>query len=135
MNIEKVVKKLSKQCRTVYKLRETLNICHLLAYIRAYMSPIVQYGILLYGLGRKTTQQILVVQKMLIRIRFRLPYRSSVLGIFKDCKILNVFDLHLNELLKYSLSQICNNFEILDKGSYQKDARNGEKHLELCCKQ
>ena len=36
--------------------------------------------------------------------------------------------------MKYSLIQKRNNFEILDIGSQQKDTRNREKHLELCCK-
>ena len=59
--IGKIVEKLSKQCGIVYKLRETLKTSHLLAYIRAYVSPIVQDGVLLYGLLRKTMlQQILV---------------------------------------------------------------------------
>ena len=86
IHIGKVIVKFSKQCGIAYKLRETLNTSHLLAYIRAYVSPIVQYGVLLYGLGRKTIlQQIFVLQKKLIRIAFRLPYRSSVLGKIKDC--------------------------------------------------
>ena len=44
--IGKVIKKFSKQCGFVHKLRETLNTPHLLAYIRAYVSSIVQYGVL-----------------------------------------------------------------------------------------
>ena len=76
IHIGKAVEKLSKQCGIVYKLRETLNTSHLLAYIRACVSPIVQYGVLLYGLERKTMlHQILVFQKKLVRIAFRLPYR------------------------------------------------------------
>ena len=74
IHIGRVVEKLSKQCGIVYKLRETLNTSHLLAYIRAYVSPTVQYGVLLYGFGRKTMlQQILVIQKKLVRMAFRLP--------------------------------------------------------------
>ena len=83
IHIGRVIEKFSKECGIVYKLRETLNTSHLLAYIRAYVYPTVQYGVLLYGLERKTMlQQILVVQKKLVRIAFRLPYRSSVLGKF-----------------------------------------------------
>ena len=74
-------------------------------------------------------QQIMVVRKKLARIAFRLPYRSSVLGKFKHCKICTVFELHLYELLNYSLSQIPNNFEILDLRSQQKDTRNREKNI------
>ena len=129
-HIGKVVEKLPKQCGNVYKLRETLNTAHLLAYIWAYVSPIVQYDVLLYGLGRKTMlQQILVLQKKLVSIAFRLPYRSTVLGKIKDCKICTAFELHLYELLKYSLSQTRNNFEILDIRSQQKDTRNREKNI------
>ena len=128
IHIGKVVEKLSKQCGIVYKLRETLNTSHLLAYIRAYVSPVVQYGVVLYGFGRKTMlQQISVFQKKLVRIAFRLPNRSSVLGKFKVCKICTVFELHIYELLKNSLSQIRINFEILDIGSQQKDTGKREK--------
>ena len=134
LHIGRVVEKLSKKGRIVYEHRETLNTSHLFAYIRAYVSPIVQYSLLLYGLGRKTMlQQILVIQKKLVCIAFRLPYRCSVLRKFKDCKTCTVSELHLYELLKFSVSQIRNDFEILDRGSQQKDT--GEKHLELCCKQ
>ena len=107
-----------------------MNTSHLLAYIRAYVSPIVQYGVLLYGFGRKTMlQQILVFQKKLVRIAFRLPYRSSILRKFKDRKICAVFELHIYELPKYSLSHIRNIFEILDKGSQQKYTGNREKNI------
>ena len=125
----KVVEKLSKQCGLVYKLRETLNTSHLLAYIRSYVSPIVQYGELLYGLGRKTMlQQVLVVQKKLVRIAFRLPYKSSVLEKFKDCKVCTVIEINLYELLQFSLSPIHNSFEILDVGSQQKNKKQ-EKNI------
>ena len=63
----------------------------------------------------------------MVRLAFRLPYKSSVVGKFEDCKISTVFELHIYELLKYSLSQIRNNFQILDIGSQQKDTRNREK--------
>ena len=42
IHIGKVIEKLSKQCGIAFKLRETLNTSHLLAHIRAYVSPIVQ---------------------------------------------------------------------------------------------
>ena len=136
IHIGKVVEKFSKQCGIVYKLRETLNTSHLLAYIRAYVSPIVQYGLILNGLGRKTMlQQILVFQKKLVCIAFRMPYRSFVLGKYKNCKICTVFELHIYELLKYSVYQIRNNFDILDIGFSRKIQETGKKHLELCCKQ
>ena len=53
IQIGKVIEKLLKQCGIVYKLRETLNTPHLFSYIRACVSPIVQYGVLSYGLRKK----------------------------------------------------------------------------------
>ena len=127
-------KNLSRNRRNIGSWEDTHNFQSFperrLSYIRAYVSPIVQYGVLLYGLRRKTMlQQILVVQKKLVRIALRLPYRSSVLGKVKDCKICTVFVLHSYELLKYSLSQIRNNFEILGIGSQQRDTRDREKNM------
>ena len=57
IHIGKVVEMLSKQCGIVYKLREPLKTSYILAYIRAYVSPVVQYGLLLFGLARKTMLQ------------------------------------------------------------------------------
>ena len=128
IHFRKVVEKLSKKCGIGYQMRETLNITHLLAHIRSYVSAVVQYGVLLNSLGGKTmSQQNLVVQKKLVRIAFRLPYKSSVLGRFEECEICTVFEIHLYELPKTSLSQIRNTFEIPDVGSQQKDTRNREK--------
>ena len=52
-----------------------------------------------------------------------------VLGKVKDCKICTVFELHLYEHLKCSLTQIRNKFEILDIGSQQKGTKNREKNI------
>ena len=133
LHFRKFVDKLSKQCGIIYKLRETLNTSHLLAYITAYVSPIVQYGVFLYGLWRKTIlQQILVLQKKLVHIAFRLPHRSSVIGNFEDCKICTVFESHLYELLEKSSSFVRSNFEMLHSGPKQKDTRNRENNTENC---
>ena len=128
IHIGRVLERLSKQCGVVYKFNKTLNTSHVLAYIKVYVSPIVQYGVLLYDLERKTmVHQILVVPKKLVRRALRLPYRSSVLRKFKDCKICTVFEIQLYEPPKYSLFQIRNNAEILDLGSQQKITKNREK--------
>ena len=88
----KIIQKLSKQCGIVHKFRETLNTLQLNAYMKAFVSPVVQYGLLLYRLGKKAMlQQSLVVQKELVRITLRLRYRSSVLGKSKDCQVYTLF--------------------------------------------
>ena len=56
-HIEKIVSKLATHC-------DTINKGQLVQYIRCYVSPIVHYGVLLYGLGAKTKlQKILLIQK------------------------------------------------------------------------
>ena len=58
-------------------------------------------------------------EKKLVRIALWLPYRSTDLWKFEESKTCPVFELQLNELLKFSLSQKRNYFKILDIGSQQ----------------
>ena len=123
--IEKIVSKLAKHCSTLYKLRETLNKGQLVQYIRSYVSPIVHYGVLLYGLGAKAkVQRILITQKKLIRIGLRLLPWTSVLGKVNELKIGTVFEYHLYELFKFSLAQIRKGFQNLTIGIQQRQTRN-----------
>ena len=55
--ISKITAKLARQSGILYKLRETLNKRQIVQYIRSYISPIIQYGVLLYGLSPKTRLQ------------------------------------------------------------------------------
>ena len=124
-HIEKIVSKLAQHCGTLHKLRETLNKGQLVQYIRSYVSPIVHYGVLLYGLGAKTKlQKILLVQKKLIRIALRLPPWASVLGKFNELKIGTVVEYHIYELFKFALAQIRNGFQNLTIGIQQRHTRN-----------
>ena len=101
IHIEMLILKLSRHCGILYKLRETLTKSQLVQCIRSYISPVVQYGVLLYGLGLKTSlQKVLLMQKKLIRVALRLPSKASVLGKFKELKIGTVYELHVYELLK-----------------------------------
>ena len=124
-HIEKIVSKLAQHCGTLYKLRETLSKGQLKPYIRSYVIPRVQYGVLLYGLGAKTKlQKILLIQRKLIRIALRLPPWASVLGKFNELKFGIVFEYHTYELFKFSLAQIRNGFQNLTIGSQQRQTRN-----------
>ena len=64
VHISKITRKLARQSGILHKLRETLNKRQLVQYIRSYISPIIQYGDLLYGLSPKTRlQKIMLLQK------------------------------------------------------------------------
>ena len=64
VHISKISGKLARQSGILYKLRETLNKRQLVQYIRSYKAPIIQYGVLLYGLSPKTRlQKIMFLQK------------------------------------------------------------------------
>ena len=58
MNFEEhmnhVTAKMAQHCGILYKLRTTLNTKQLVQYIGTFISPRIQYGALLYGLGPKT---------------------------------------------------------------------------------
>ena len=63
-HISKITGKLARQSGILYKLRETLNKRQLVQYIRSYKPPIIQYGVLLYGLSTKTRlQNLMLLQK------------------------------------------------------------------------
>ena len=58
MNFDKHVNhltaKIAQHSGILYKLMATLNEKQLIQYIRSFISPLVQYDVLLYGLGPKT---------------------------------------------------------------------------------
>ena len=120
-----VTAKLAKHSGILFKLRAPLNEKQLMQYIRSFISPLAQYGVLLYGLGPKTKlQKIFVFQKKLMRIALRLPTRTSVSEKFKDLKIGTVFEYHVYEILKFPLKQIRNGFETLCIGTQNRQTRN-----------
>ena len=126
-HIERNVSKLAELCGKLYKLRETINKGQLVQYIRSYVSPIVHYGVLLYGLGAKTElQKILTTQKKTISnclTTSTLGQRSRRIQ-FKELKIGTVFQYHFYELFKFSLAQIRNGFQNLTVGIQQRQTRN-----------
>ena len=114
VHITNVIQKLARHSGILYKLREILNKRQLIEYIRSYVSPVVQYGTLLYGLGPKSRlQKLLLFQKKLIRIVLRLPPWDSVIE-FREFRVGTVFEHHLYEVFKFSLNHIRNGFKILN---------------------
>ena len=64
VHISKITGKLARHSGILYNFRETLNKRQLVQYVRSYISPIIQYWVLLYGLSPKTRlQEIMLLQK------------------------------------------------------------------------
>ena len=119
--------KLAQHSGILYKLRAMLNEKQC---IRSFISPLVQYGVLLYGLGPKIKlDKIFVFQKKLIRIVLRLPTTTSVTENFIDRKIGTVFEYHVYEILKFSLNQIRNGFKTLSIGTQNRQTRNRSPNI------
>ena len=95
-------------------IRTSFNSQILVQHIRSYVSPIVHYGVVLYGLGAETK-----LQKIL-----RLPPWASVLGKLNELKIGTVFEYHIYEQFKFSLAQIRIGFQNLTIGIQQRQTRN-----------
>ena len=107
------------------QLSATLIEKQLIQYTQSFISPLVQYGVLLCGLGSKTKlHKIFVFQKKLIWIVLRLPTRTSVTEKFKDLKVWTVFEYHVYEILKFLLNQIRNGFKTLSIGTQNRQTRN-----------
>ena len=129
-HINHVIAKLAQQSGILYKLKATLNEKQLVQYIRSFISPLVQYGVRLYGLGPKTKMlKIFLSQKKLMRIALRLPTRTSVTEKFNELKIRTVFEYHVYEIFKFSLNQIRNGFKSLCIGTQNRQTRNGSLNI------
>ena len=122
LNIDKhnyhVTGKLAQHSGILYKLGATLNEKQLILYIRSLISPLVQYGVLLYRLGPKPkSHKLFVFQKQVIRIVLRLPTRTSVTEKFKDLKTGTVFEYPVYKNLKFSPNQVRNGLKTVSIGT------------------
>ena len=101
VHIEYVRKRICQLTGLLYRLRSQLRIPHLLLFYAAYIQPIIQYGILVYGCTSKSSLDVIYrAQKRIIRVIFRLHRYNSVTGYFEKHKILTVFQLHSYEIFK-----------------------------------
>ena len=115
VHITKVKKAISKHSGILSKIRHWVPKHILIKYYNYYIKPKIQYGILIYGCATKNAlDDILVVQKKIMRtINFR-PRQFTTHDLFFDNKVLTVHELHIYELLKFMLrshrNEICSEF-------------------------
>ena len=78
----------------------------LIQYYESEVRPIVQYGVLVYGCSNyPLLQPIYLLQKNLKFIYFK-NRTDSCEDIFRKQSILTVYDLHMHELITFSLKAI-----------------------------
>ena len=117
-HISHVVKKLSKQCGIISKLRHYVSRSKLLNYCNTNVNLIIQYGILVYGCGSYSSLfPIFRLKKKILKITHFAKKRDGCNDLFINNTILFVYELLLYELLKFVLKsqngyhciKFCNN--------------------------
>ena len=108
-HIERVKKKLSKQCGIVFKMRHFVPRLQLISYYSSNVIPIIQYGVLVYGCcSYSSLLPLFMLQKKVLKfISFR-RQSDSCSDLFLKHGFLSVYELHIYELLKFVLKSICN---------------------------
>ena len=100
-HILKLCAKLSKFSGFFYKLRSFLTTAQLLVTYKIYVQPILNYGVLVYGISSKTTIQPLEANiKQIARIMFKKRKTESTLQNREKYKMHSIKNLHIFELLK-----------------------------------
>ena len=118
-HIAKVVNKVSRLCGVLYLSRTYVSRKHLLLYYDCYIKPNIQYGILVYGCTSKNNlKRIYMVQKRILRTILFLNRRDTVTDKFNELKVLNVYQLHVYEIFKYTIKILRN------------EIKNGDTYLE-----
>ena len=126
-HIDTVVNKMSSHVFVLLSIRKAASKNVLLAYYKSYIQPIISYCLLIYGSTSVCTlAPIFKMQKKLLRIiNFKGP-RDTSLPLFQNCNILNVYDLYLVELTKFTLFSINGLFgnEYLNRLYVQRTSRD-----------
>ena len=104
-HIDFVKKRLGKQCAIICKLRHYVPRQLLIRYYKSNISPIIQYGILLYGCTKYSNLEKIYLLQKILKFIFR-NRRDLCEDIFQRHKILSVFELHIYEMLKFALRSV-----------------------------
>ena len=91
---DRVVKKLSRTCEMLFKVRHFLPINVLISLYNSLFSPFLQYGILVWGLTYETyINPVFLLQKRVVREISCAHFTAPSSPIFSDLKILKLHDL------------------------------------------
>ena len=99
--------RLSKQCGIISKLRHYSPRNQLIDYYKTNVSSIIQYGILVYGCSSYSNLlPIYNLLKKILRLIYFRKKSDSANDIFVKNNLLNIYQLHIYELLKLVLKSL-----------------------------
>lgn len=104
-HVDMVTKKIS---RVVFLLQRLLNFVPLKYVISSYFAffqSVIRYGLVFYGLSSKTND-ILLIQKKIVRIISKSPWKSHCRPLFRDLNILTVHNLFIFDTTLYILKNL-----------------------------
>ena len=104
-----VKSRLSKQCGIFSKLRHYAPRNQLIDYCKTNKSSIIQYGILVYGCNSYSKQLQLPIynlQKKILKFIYFRKKSDSANDIFVKNNLLNIYQLHIYELLRLVLKSL-----------------------------
>ena len=97
-----MVRKLSRQCGILTKLRHFLPRRTLITYYKQYVQPAIQYGCLVYcGTTESKLYPIFVQQKKILRVIYFKRRSHTSRELFIRSGVTSVYEIYLNELLKF----------------------------------
>ena len=100
-HIKKVRLKLSQFCGIVFKVRHYFSRKQLIMLYHSFAVSVIQYGVLIYGCTYKHhLNEILKLQRRIIRAIFYLRKTDSLEHIIQINKLFTVFELHVREVFR-----------------------------------
>ena len=108
-HINYVMKKLNKLYGFIYRVRDLYPRNCLLMFYNSFAMSIISYGILVYGSTVKTNlKKIENAQRRNIRASFFKKRFKSIANLLLENKVLTVFELFMEELVKELFKQLRN---------------------------
>ena len=109
-HINYVAKKLNKFCGLIYRVRDLYPRKCLLMFYKSFARSIISsYGISVYGSAAKTNlKKIENAQPRIIRAIFFKKRFESIANLLSENKVLTVFELYMEELVKELFKQLRN---------------------------
>ena len=99
--LKKVRLKLSQFCGIVFKVRHYFSRKQLIMLYHSFAVSVIQYGVLIYGCTYKHhLNEILKLQRRIIRAIFYLRKTDSLEHIIQVNKLFTVFELHVREVFR-----------------------------------
>ena len=142
-HIQKVKTKLGRHCGVISKMHHYVPKSILLKYYQSNIKPVIQYGILVYGgTSFSNLNQILILQRKIVRMIYFKNKYDSITEALIDKKILTVHELYIYDLLKFcicSLNQkhstlFLNTMFSLKRYSYNTRKSKYTSFVTHCCK-